>query len=58
MDISDDDRANSFSAKNDEQLRRYLRMANDKEGRVQRVKRDPMTFRSHGSLKPTKLQGD
>lgn len=58
MDISDDARATEFSAKNDEQFRRYLRMANDKEGRTARVKKDPMTFRSHGNLLPTKLQGD
>lgn len=58
MDITDDERADDFWRKNDEQFRRMLTMANDTEGRVLRVKRDPLTFRGRASVRPTKLQGD
>lgn len=58
MDITDDERASDFWRKNDEQFRRMLTMSNDMEGRVLRVKRDPLTFRSAGAVRPTKIQGD
>lgn len=58
MDIADDTRANEFSVKNDDKLRRLVQMANDKEDRAITVKKDPATFRSVRMVRPTKLQGD
>ena len=58
MDISDDSRADDFFHKNDDKMRRLIQMANDKENRAITVKKDPLSFRSVRTVKPTKLQGD
>lgn len=58
MDISDDTRADAFTAKNNNKLRQLIQMANDKEDRAIVVKKDPATFRAIRSVRPTKLQGD
>jgi hypothetical protein len=58
MKIADDARQPQFFQKNDEDFRRMLRMANDKEDRALTVKLDPARFRAARSVKPTKLQGD
>lgn len=54
MNISDDARVNDMYRKNDERFTRYLRMANDQESICQKVTRDPRTFRTAITLKPTK----
>ena len=57
MKIADDERQSKFSAANDEELRRLLKLANDNEDRAMTVKLDPARFRSARSVRPTKIQG-
>ena len=57
MKISDDTRQPEFFKKNDEELRRMLKLANDNEDRALTVKLDPKRFRTSGSVRPTKVQG-
>lgn len=57
-DLADDTRAATAGEKNDKQLRQLVQMANDKENRAIRVKKDPQTFRPVRLVRPTKLQGD
>lgn len=57
MMISDDTRNKEFYQMNDDKMTRLLKMSNDKEGRAQKVKRDPDSFRSARSSRPTKVQG-
>ncbi len=57
MLISDDARAGDLFMKNDDKLRRLLKLANDTEGRAEVVKKDPKYFRSNRVVLPTKLQG-
>ena len=57
MMISDDTRNSDFYQRNDDKMTRLLRMANDKEGRAIKVKRDPDSFRTTRSSRPTKVQG-
>lgn len=58
MLLADDSRHELVMNQNDEFFRRYLRMANDKEDRALTVQKDPKSFRSVRSVKPTKIQGD
>ena len=57
MKISDDSRQPEFFKKNDEEMRRLLKLANDHEDRALTVKLDPKRFRTASSVKPTKIQG-
>ncbi|MHB1938428.1 MAG: phage adaptor protein [Acidobacteriaceae bacterium] len=57
MKITDDDRWAAFAAQADEQLKRTLRMSDDREGYVTRVTMDPRHFRSGRNVRPTKVQG-
>lgn len=57
MNISDDTRVESISARNDDKFRRLLQMSNDRENRAMIVEKDEKTFRSIRRVRPTKLQG-
>lgn len=53
----DDERAPQFNQKANSLMQKYLIMSDDKEGFAQTVKLDPNTFRSRGSLPPSKKLG-
>ena len=59
MLLTDDARIGGVSAKTDMMMQGYLKMDNDKEQRVEKVKLDTDNFRtSRRNIRPTKLQGD
>lgn len=53
----DDDRVQLFDGQHKELMRKYLQMHDDSEGFAQTVKLDPNTFRTRGSLPPSKKLG-
>lgn len=57
MSIADDTRVEMFSQQNDDKMRRWLQMANDRENRAIQVEKDPRAFKSVRRVRPTKLQG-
>lgn len=57
MGITDDLRMPAYVAMNDKTDLAYLKMANDQNGRVYKVKKDSDNFRAVGLVRPTKLQG-
>jgi hypothetical protein len=57
MKITDDERIPLWQKMVDNADLSWMKMANDQNGRVLKVGRDPDSFRAVGRLKPTKLQG-
>lgn len=59
MLLTDDERRQGLKAETEDDLRKYLRMDDDKEQRTNRVTLDTANFRTaRRSVRPTKLQGD
>jgi hypothetical protein len=57
MDITGDDRRESFMKSCADMLRTHLIMEGDEQAIVKAVKLDPRTFRGNRSVKPTKVTG-
>ncbi len=57
MRLTDDERLIPFKMDSDETQRRTLRLMNDPEFKVQRVRLDRSSFRSTGGIRPTKKEG-